>query len=408
MGMFSSRAERERAANSKMQKWAQEALAKAQRRAVNFGLNTTGAVLIAEGHRGAASTFLLVFPDRVDLVTLGRYGSNVGKGAGVESIPFSRISSVQCRQGSVGSAEVMIFTSGNAIEFKTNFYVGNQIREAISGILNGSLTAAAPGAATTTPESPSAAAPAHASVGPLEPASPVSRLPKTPSIVTWAFVLSLCGVLCGVTAIAGLPLGIVGRLQAKKAGSGIGMATASIIISAGWLLLTAAVLIVGALNPQPQTGGAGVASSSAAPSSQSSPVTSVQPSASTEVSTEPKVARNGGITKLGFKRLNLMNKEIDKFMRAVNSSDAVAAAGMCNAMRNNYNSEYRLISSSVPRYDEMITGVGGILDNFYLGLQDCETAFGEGDLAVLADSIDEFQAAQTTLAYVVSSAKADN
>ena len=80
---------------------------------------------------------------------------------------------------------------------------------------------------------------------------------KTPGIVTTAFVLSILGFICGLPAIIGLILGLVGRPKAKAAGKGVGMATAAIIIGAGWLVLALILGIVAAA-----TGGSTTSSSS--------------------------------------------------------------------------------------------------------------------------------------------------
>ena len=67
---------------------------------------------------------------------------------------------------------------------------------------------------------------------------------RTPGIVTAAFVLSVLGFVCGLPALIGLILGIAGRPKSKTAGSGVGLATAAIVIGAGWLLLFVVVGVV--------------------------------------------------------------------------------------------------------------------------------------------------------------------
>ncbi|MDE0975522.1 MAG: DUF4190 domain-containing protein [Candidatus Nanopelagicales bacterium] len=74
--------------------------------------------------------------------------------------------------------------------------------------------------------------------------NPPSVPAKTPGIVIAALVLSIFG-LTGITAIAGVILGFIGRRKAKQAGKGVGMATAAIAIGAAWLVL----LAFGALLP---------------------------------------------------------------------------------------------------------------------------------------------------------------
>jgi hypothetical protein len=67
---------------------------------------------------------------------------------------------------------------------------------------------------------------------------------KTPVSVIIGFVLSLAGLFV-VTAIAGIILGIVGLKSAKRAGKGVGLAWAAIIIGAAWLALFALVGVFG-------------------------------------------------------------------------------------------------------------------------------------------------------------------
>jgi len=62
-----------------------------------------------------------------------------------------------------------------------------------------------------------------------------------------ALVLSILG-LFGITAIIGIILGFVGRGQAKKAGAGVGVATAAIIIGAAWIVLFIIIGIFGSSN----------------------------------------------------------------------------------------------------------------------------------------------------------------
>jgi hypothetical protein len=65
---------------------------------------------------------------------------------------------------------------------------------------------------------------------------------RTPGIVISALVFALLGFACAVPAVVGLVLGIVARPRAKEAGSGVGLATAAIAVSAGWLILFAVLI----------------------------------------------------------------------------------------------------------------------------------------------------------------------
>ena len=75
--------------------------------------------------------------------------------------------------------------------------------------------------------------------------------PRTPGVVTAAFVCSLLGFICGLPALIGLILGIVGLSKSKSAGAGRGLSIAAIAISAAWLaiggIITVVLLFAGAL-----------------------------------------------------------------------------------------------------------------------------------------------------------------
>ena len=72
----------------------------------------------------------------------------------------------------------------------------------------------------------------------------VTTQAKTPGTVVAGFVLSLLGFFV-ITAIIGVILGAVGLSTAKRAGKGVGLAWAAIIIGGGWLLILALVAISG-------------------------------------------------------------------------------------------------------------------------------------------------------------------
>lgn len=400
MGMFGNKASRLNAIDAKMQRMSTQELAKASRNAVKSGLNIVGTIAVAQGSYISASTsFLLVYPDRVDLVNLGRGGVMIGKDAGTESIPIARISSVQCSQLG-GRSELKLFTSGNTIEFKTDFAVGPYLRQLISGLLNQALNPTP--AVVSSPVVESLAARATLAPAPLVPlAQQPSMPPRTPGMVTWAFVLSLLGG-CGITAVIALVLGFVGRREAKKVGAGVGLATASIVISLCWIVpIPIAIIAGGFITPSPTgTRSAGAGATIVTP-------TPEKEAASAPASAKPAVTKRGGLSKTGFERLSLMKYDIDGFLTAIQSDDAVAAVSMCSAMSSDYNRSLRLLSSTSPEYEEKISGMGGILDNFYSGMKDCEDAFGgDGlDVEALASSIASFQSARSMLVSMVASAK---
>ena len=105
---------------------------------------------------------------------------------------------------------------------------------------------------------------------------------KTPGIVTAAFVLSILG-FCGITAVVGIILGIVGRKDARKAGSGEGLAVAAIIIGVAWIALMVIGGVIGAVS-----GGNSATNSSSHSSSVTAPKVEAQPKAAvTEAPAQP-------------------------------------------------------------------------------------------------------------------------
>jgi len=91
------------------------------------------------------------------------------------------------------------------------------------------------------PPASSAYAPSEPPAAPEVPSAQVLSAPavivsKTPAIVIWGFILSLFGV-CGITAIVGLILSIIGRKKAKAAGKGVGLNTAAFILAGLWIVI---------------------------------------------------------------------------------------------------------------------------------------------------------------------------
>jgi MFS family permease len=72
--------------------------------------------------------------------------------------------------------------------------------------------------------------------------------PRTPPLVYSALVFALLGFACGLPAVVGVILGIVGRRQAKVVGAGVGLATTAIAISAAWLVGILVLIVVAQLN----------------------------------------------------------------------------------------------------------------------------------------------------------------
>ncbi|WP_206062781.1 SHOCT domain-containing protein [Nocardioides piscis] len=130
MGMFSkdpAKAEAKQAkADGRAQAMADKARAKAQKK----GVEVAGAVAVGHTFDDSADQFLVIFPDRVELVSMGKLGSLFRSGAGTESIPMARVSSTECRNQGIWS-QVEVHTSGNSIEFKCDQVSGPYLRQAI-------------------------------------------------------------------------------------------------------------------------------------------------------------------------------------------------------------------------------------------------------------------------------------
>ena len=93
----------------------------------------------------------------------------------------------------------------------------------------------------------------------LNAPSPVSG--STPGMAIWAFVLSLMGFLC-ITAILGVIFGFIGRGKAKQAGSGVGLATAAIIIGFGWIAVSLIGFVAVGSNSDSDSGGSSMEAAS--------------------------------------------------------------------------------------------------------------------------------------------------
>lgn len=76
---------------------------------------------------------------------------------------------------------------------------------------------------------------------------------RSPPLVYSALVFALLGFACGLPAIVGLILGIIGRRQAKAVGVGIGLATTAIVVSVVWLALFLVLIVVAQLNVGPNS-----------------------------------------------------------------------------------------------------------------------------------------------------------
>lgn len=122
---------------------AQEQSEKARAKAQKKGVNVDGALVVGYTFADGADQFLIVFPDRIEHVNRGKPGLLLVKGAGMESIPVSRVSSAVCRTEGI-ACRLEVYTSGNSISFKTDQVTGPVLRQTILDLV--ARPAAAPSA----------------------------------------------------------------------------------------------------------------------------------------------------------------------------------------------------------------------------------------------------------------------
>ena len=144
MGMFSKdpdkAAAKQEKASAKAQEEAEKTRAKAtelsekaRAKAVKKGVAVDGAIAVGYTFVDSGPQFLVVFPDRVELVI--KSFSILKSGAGSETIPMSRISSAECKNEGV-SAVVEVHTSGNTLKFKADQVSGPHLKAVILEQMN--------------------------------------------------------------------------------------------------------------------------------------------------------------------------------------------------------------------------------------------------------------------------------
>jgi hypothetical protein len=101
------------------------------------GVDLDGVIIFDDSFDDGAYEYLLVFPDRVEYINMGKIGTFTKKGRGTEVIPISRISSVQTRKKVIFEI-VEIKTSGATIEFKSTPMVAPLLKSTILDLMNGS------------------------------------------------------------------------------------------------------------------------------------------------------------------------------------------------------------------------------------------------------------------------------
>jgi hypothetical protein len=101
------------------------------------GVNLDGVIVFDDSFDDGAYEYLLVFPDRVEYINMGKISTLTKKGKGTEVIPISRISSVQTRKKMIFEI-VEIKTSGATIEFKSTPLVAPHLKSTILELMNSS------------------------------------------------------------------------------------------------------------------------------------------------------------------------------------------------------------------------------------------------------------------------------
>jgi hypothetical protein len=130
MGLFSRDPAKAEADRVKSESKARAVSDKARAKAEKKGVIVAGAVAVGHTFDNSADQFLIVFPDRVDLVNTGKMGSLLRSGAGTETIPVSRISSAECRNKGIWSV-LEVHTSDTSITFKADLVSGPHLRQAV-------------------------------------------------------------------------------------------------------------------------------------------------------------------------------------------------------------------------------------------------------------------------------------
>lgn len=118
------------AAQAKQHQRAQATEAKSRAKAQKKGIAVDGALAVGHTFDDSADQFLLVFPDRVELINRGKVGSLFRSGAGTETMAMDRITSTEVTNRGIW-AVVEVHASGNSVEFKADQILGPYLRHVI-------------------------------------------------------------------------------------------------------------------------------------------------------------------------------------------------------------------------------------------------------------------------------------
>lgn len=105
---------------------------RARAKAAQAGVDVRGALAVGHMNDGGAGVYLLVFPDRLELVSTGQPGFRTG--AGRSSIPLARVGGVSSRDGLIRGV-LIIEVDGRPVELRTDKAVVPHLREVIASRL---------------------------------------------------------------------------------------------------------------------------------------------------------------------------------------------------------------------------------------------------------------------------------
>lgn len=131
MGLFSRNQEKVAAQAAKETERGRAASAKAAAKAGKKQLNVAEALAVGHTIDDGAEQFLIVHLDSVELINRGKLGSVFKSGAGSETIPMTRVSSVECRNQGIWNV-LEVHTSNSTITFKTDVVTGPYLRQVIA------------------------------------------------------------------------------------------------------------------------------------------------------------------------------------------------------------------------------------------------------------------------------------
>lgn len=126
---------------------------KSRAKAVKRGINVDDALYVDSVLYDERQTTIVVRPHVVELHDHGKVVSLLRTGKGVEEIPIARISSVETKKLGPLFEALVIYTSGNTIQYVSGGPVVAQLRKIISDLVNGQT---APKPASPTPGPPAA------------------------------------------------------------------------------------------------------------------------------------------------------------------------------------------------------------------------------------------------------------